>query len=283
MFSKALCDDVQDVAKKLRKRRDSTSTTADERSEIESLLDLLSDGQQSEAHAEAVLEDWKKYLQPQLDSEHRTQQRTSWKLSPGTHFSVENGRYSKYVKLQRGKRFITFYSNVWGMLRRHVPRLRTANYQLELTSDKSVQVVDLSNDRYWSFHHTWKDEEDNVHTNYINLREHEWAVFLDIVHEIDEIIPTRAILPCPACHSMRKVMLVKHLGGRTQKTKLTPEQLAAVRENNAVSYNQLMLECEYCGVAMYDPERCHCHKYNCRMCESDNFCKTCGNCMIFAV
>ena len=81
----------------------------------------------------------------------------------------------------------------------------------------------------------------------------------------------------PKCFTKQKKKLIH---GRLLETKLSPQQLRDVQENNETAYNQLAYCCEYCGI-QYDYEgTCYCHRYNCRECEPDNFCKHCGDVMI---
>ena len=81
----------------------------------------------------------------------------------------------------------------------------------------------------------------------------------------------------PKCYTKQKKKLIY---GRLLETKLSPRQLRDVKENNETAYNQLAYCCEYCGV-QYDYEgTCHCHRFNCRECELDNFCKHYGEVMI---
>jgi len=60
-----------------------------------------------------------------------------------------------------------------------------------------------------------------------------------------------------------------------KNTKLSKKRLATVLENNIGVQNQLGILCAYCGVEGYYSDDCHCHKYDCSLCEPDNFCKVC--------
>ena len=197
--------------------------------------------------------------------------------------SVEyDGPYGTCVKLTRGKRFIAFSINVWHRLRRHIPMLKTSNYNVKLTEAKEVTVIAFADGvQYVSFHHTYK-RDNNVLSSYINLNGEEWSCFLVALDKIDAVIPPQEIVPCPSCCLMKTVVPV--INGRVRETILTPERLQEVHENNSMAYNQEMYQCEYCGGYSHRIESgCHCHRYNCRECEPNNFCTTCGSVNIFAV
>ena len=199
--------------------------------------------------------------------------------------SVEHdGPFGTCVKLTRGKRFIAFSTNVWQRLRKHVPMLRTPNYNVKLTEAKEVTVIPFSDGlQYVSFHHTYK-RDDQAFSSYINLNAEEWSCFLTALDMIDKAIAPQPqeIVPCPSCCLMKTVVPV--VDGRVRETILTPERLQEVRENNNIAYNQEMHRCEYCGGYSHQIESgCHCHRYDCRECEPSNFCTTCGSINIFAV
>ena len=195
-----------------------------------------------------------------------------------------DGPFGTCVKLTRGKRFIAFSTNVWQRLRKHVPMLRTPNYNVKLTEAKEVTVIPFSDGlQYVSFHHTYK-RDDQAFSSYINLNAEEWSCFLTALDMIDKAIAPQPqeIVPCPSCCLMKTVVPV--VDGRVRETILTPERLQEVRENNNIAYNQEMHQCEYCGGYSHRIESgCHCHRYDCRECEPNNFCTTCGSVNIFAV
>ena len=187
------------------------------------------------------------------------------------------------MKLTRGKRFIAFSTNVWQRFRRHVPMLKTPNYNVKLTEAKEVTVISFTDDaQYVSFHHTYKRDNETF-SSYINLNGEEWSCFLTALDMIDAAIPpTQQLIPCPNCCLMKTVVPV--VNGRVRETILTPERLEEVRENNNIASNQERYQCEYCGGYSYQIESgCHCHRYDCRECEPNNFCTTCGSVQIFAV
>ena len=194
------------------------------------------------------------------------------------------GKYGTCIKLTRGKRFIAFSINVWLKLRRHVPMMKTPSYNVKLTEAKEVTVITFTDDvQYVSFHHTYK-RDDDVYSSYINLNGEEWSCFLSALDKIDAVIPPQPqdIIPCPDCKLLKTVIPV--CLGRIQPTILTMEKQQEVQENNNNAHNQEMYQCEYCGGYCYRSESgCHCHQYNCRECEPNNFCATCGGIKILAV
>ena len=76
----------------------------------------------------------------------------------------------------------------------------------------------------------------------------------------------------PKCHDMRKVVLKD---GRMKDTALNPTAFQFVKDNNNDAANQLEIMCEYCGIYHGMGDLCHCHKYDCKDCEPNNFCKKC--------
>ena len=201
-------------------------------------------------------------------------------LGPNLMITIEHGGpFGTYVKLARGKRFITFSTSTWLKLRRNVPMLQTCNYNVSLTEAKDVAVF-MFNDgvQYVSFRNKYKQEN----YTYINLNREEWASFLAALNKIDAIIPPTNVMKCPSCNLLK--MVVPMINGRPQETTLSPEMLQDVRENNKIAYNQEMYRCEYCGGYSHQiNSSCHCHRYDCRECEPNNFCATCGDVNIFAV
>ena len=195
-----------------------------------------------------------------------------------------DGKYGTCLKLTRGKRFIALSTSVWLKLRRHVPKLKTPGYNVKLTEAKEVTVITFTDGaQYVSFHNKYKRNAD-VYSSYINLNDEEWSCFLAALDKIDAIIPPRSqeIIPCPDCRLMKTVVSVCQ--GRMQQTTLTIERHQEVHENNNHAHNQEMYQCEYCGGYSFQPESgCHCHQYNCRECEPNNFCTTCGSIKILAV
>ena len=184
-------------------------------------------------------------------------------LSNTLKCSVEKGQFGYFVRLTRGNRWIVYSPNVWKKIVDHVPRLDTEQFELTLTDEKDVKVVTYEDKRYVCFHRVNKQ----YHT-YINMNVDEWTAFKAKLSDI-------TFPKCTVCQKRKHKMV----DGRMKETTLTPEQLADIKENNQYAYNQLAYQCEYCGV-QYDYGMCHCHRYDCRDCEPDNFCSHCDELMV---
>ena len=55
-------------------------------------------------------------------------------------------------------------------------------------------------------------------------------------------------------------------------------------KNNQVGRGRrqsLGLTCTYCGVEGYMNDECHCHRYDCNICEPDNFCSCCASMLVY--
>ena len=192
-----------------------------------------------------------------------------------------DGPFGPCIRLIRGKRFLALSLNVWQKLRVNIPFLRTSGYNIKLTDNKEVTVVQFHDRRYVSFHNTYQ-RQGIVHSVYINLNDDEWHTFLVALDTVDVMFPPKPIASCPSCANFKQV--VSLVDGRMCKSQLTPDALQGVLENNAMSYNQEMLCCEYCGGSTntYD-SGCHCHAFHCRDCEPGNFCDTCGTLKVFGI
>ena len=184
-----------------------------------------------------------------------------------------NAQYGPCIQLVRATRSITLSFNSWKKLRRQVPRMRTVGVKIQLTKDKSIQVDHYGGRNYVCFTKVYTYEQ-NTYNVRINLAPEEWQSLVDALPFLDEKIPTDSIMSCNAC---QKKPIILH-DGKMQPTLLSEVSLAMVTANNEIAYNQQMYECEYCGGSPYLLEsiECHCHRYNCSICEPDNFCSTCG-------
>lgn len=207
-----------------------------------------------------------------------------WQLAPNLWLKNVQGVFGMFMTLVRGTRSISFSPNIWKKLRSKVPLMRTKDFRMVLTDDKDVSVVEFMNVRYVNFHCTYR-KEGKVFDTYINLKDEEWAQFSAALDDVDAIFPAENVAACPECFAVKKVVHITQNGGRMHMTSLTPEMLQDVKENNAIAFNQQMYRCEYCGGYSHslDNSDCHCHIYNCRKCEPDNFCNTCSEVTIFAV
>lgn len=174
--------------------------------------------------------------------------------------TVEQGQYGVFIRLSRGSRWIVYSPTLWQKLVDAM--VHNSKDFVKLTPEKQVKVVQFNDKRYVSFHRI----SGNFNT-YINMNEEEWAVFKDKVLE----------MPCSQCNDVK---IKKQLyDGKMMETKLSAKALENVKENNQYAYNQLAYQCEYCGDS-FEYNTCHCHRYNCKECESDNFCSKCDELLV---
>ena len=209
---------------------------------------------------------------------------TECELSPTTTIAIEEGKFGKCVKLKREKRAIFFTPTQYSKIRDIVPRLRHVGFVHHVTDTKTIAVEEYNGARYVKFAQRFQKVGKTCFC-YINLNDDEYQELLRALDKLDQVFPPSInVVPCGACHIVKKVTRINALG-RTCETQLTPGQLQDVRENNKTAYNQLAWCCEYCGTTpgMDMPACGHCHRYNCRECEPNNFCTTCGQNMIYAV
>ena len=195
-------------------------------------------------------------------------------ISSNLRVTVEKGDYGHFVRLIRGTRWISLSAPQWYRLTNNLVPLNSDKYSLKLTNEKEVNVAQFADRRYVSFH-TIRRVKDDVFDNYINLNNDEWKTFQQLTPKVSALLH----IPPPKCHEEKNVTLVD---GRMKKTQLDDAALADVYENNMYAYNQLGYSCEYCGGNEFYGERCHCHKYDCRECEPDNFCNGCQKLTISA-
>ena len=187
-------------------------------------------------------------------------------ISQNLKCRVESGDYDgPIIRLMRGTRWMVFSHNQWRTVIKQDIRKEV---DLKISEGKDMKSFMFYEKRYMSFHRIYR-AHDCVYDTYINLNEEEWYKLLEINPDV--------LKELPKCCTKQKKKLIY---GRLLETKLSPQQLKDVKENNETAYNQLAYQCEYCGV-QYDYEgTCHCHRYNCRECEPNNFCKHCGDVMI---
>lgn len=176
---------------------------------------------------------------------------------------VESGDYNgPIIRLMRGTRWIAFSHNQWRMI---VKQDIDKEVDLKLSEGKDMKAIAFNDKRYISFHRIYRANQ-CIYDTYINLNKEEWELLMQINPAI--------MMELPKCCTKQKKKLIR---GRMLETKLSPEHLKDVKESNEEAYNQLAYCCEYCGVQFDYEGTCHCHRYNCRECEPDNFCKHCGD------
>lgn len=176
----------------------------------------------------------------------------------------------------RANRFIALTVGVWLKLRESIPKLSTDGFEIALTDRKGVQNKQFNDKTYVGFYNTYYRNGTEC-TSYINLNTEEWESLVAILHEMDDIFMPKYVLPCPKCEPIMTAVPIT-ADGRVAETKLSPERLLLVEANNEIAYNQLMCLCTFCGANhMEEDSPCgFCHKFSCRFCEPQNFCKACN-------
>lgn len=222
---------------------------------------------------ERVHENWPgRNMMGQLHMELRNELRKSSKnmhqISPNVTVQVMYGSYGGFVKLQRKNRKITLAAKLWMILKKNVKRLQNTGDILYLTKEKRVEVTEFKSKRYTCF-----IQEQNNFKTYINFNEDEWTTLLESMEDI------KLSRECDVCHNLKKTTKVTKDNKMTD-TKLTKEQLDDVHDWNCGVQNQLGLMCTYCGAAGYMNDECHCHRYDCKICEPDNYCSSCSSLVI---
>ena len=189
--------------------------------------------------------------------------------------SIERGKNdSLFFRLSRGSRWIVLSTAQWMKLVEYLPKLDSSNACLKLTADKDIKIINFNEKRFVSFHRAFRGQR--VYDTYINMNEQEWKAFKTIVPDIVKAMPN-----CSLCQDVK--VKRRLFDDRMLETKLSPKRLVSVKEDNEVAYNQMAYQCEYCGQTFDYEGTCHCHRYNCRECEPDNFCKQCGDVTVAAL
>ena len=197
--------------------------------------------------------------------------------------TITLGKYGPVVCLMRGDRFITYSGGLWHKIRRYVPQMKREGFSLQLTADKDVSCETFAQNGklYVKFHAQWNASQwDGKGHTFINFDEEEWRGFVRALYQVDEILPTPVVEDCDVCNIMKQVVHVgKH--GRSRRTMLDADVLQGIQRSNAAMPEPFYQQCEYCGEVKRD--RCHCHGEECRICNIDSYCDTCGACQILAV
>ena len=186
----------------------------------------------------------------------------TFNISDNLTLTKEKGEFGDYVRLTRQyenySRWFNLTSLMWKKLRLNAYHIPSKDFHLRLSDDKEMNFIEYEGKNYVSFKATRK-VGDSVYHNYLNLNFNEWTTLMNIMPQVK------------MCHTQEQVQLKDE---RVKDTLLKPTALQLVRSNNSETQNQLGLLCEYCGGSYYNA--CHCHKYNCKDCEPENFCGECG-------
>jgi DNA-directed RNA polymerase subunit RPC12/RpoP len=160
--------------------------------------------------------------------------------------------------------------NLWLCFRSHIPLFRSPGVSYKLTGGKKVVVSSYQGMQYVGLQQIFTGRDGQPHTARININEPEWDALIEQLQQMDAKIAPVGVKKCPSCGSNKAVLRdPKHLQSR-----LSPTEVNEVRLENVEVQNQLGVRCEDCGHQVF--EDCHCHMYNCRQCNDELFCTTCG-------
>ena len=202
---------------------------------------------------------------------------SSIQISSNLWVSVEDGEYGRYIKIKRGEKWLCLSASLWKIINRNLDKLRDVGQVLYLTKEKRLEVISYNGRRYVSFVHK-RPYQDSVYTTYTNFNDDEWAMLLEKMNSINTML--NDAMDCNVCQNLKRPIYVTK-DNRMAGTKLTKEQLEDIQEYNIGVQNQLGLTCTYCGVEGYMNDECHCHRYDCNICEPDNFCSCCASMLVY--
>lgn len=180
--------------------------------------------------------------------------------------------YGPCLKLIRGKKFFAFNQKGWETFREEIPAMTQVGNVVMLSYFKRVSSTMYNDELYISFEQDWTNSEGKRVKSFMNLDARGWRNFIKILWQVDEIMGVGYTQECTVCLDNR--IPKKMVDKRIQKTKLTVEAFNTVHMSNAIG--EELDRCDYCGrVSVFNG--CHCHKYDCHECCSDNFCTGCGS------
>ena len=188
-----------------------------------------------------------------------------WSLSANKKLTYNYGDYGETMRVVREDVFIFLNKNIWRKFRQAVPTLRKDGECVKLTSHKRVFTREFEGSIYVTFEGKWVKEGEEF-TTWINLSMDEMDVLVKHLWEIDQLIPCFKISECTLCHDSQQA--VKMVDGKMRKTLLDPKAFKTAQRKNVA--------CVYCGKTMTIFSVCHCHKFDCRKCSAENFCRFCG-------
>ena len=186
-------------------------------------------------------------------------------MSANKKLCYDYGDYGETMRVVRDEVFIFLNKNIWRKFRQAVPVLRKEGESVALTTHKKVYTREYEGNLYVTFEGKWKKDGDEF-TTCINLSMDEMDQLVKSLWQIDQLIPCYMVNECSLCRDSPQT--VKLVDGRMKKTILEFKKFKVAKRQKGV--------CEFCGEEMTNFAVCHCHRYDCRKCSAENFCKYCG-------
>ena len=189
---------------------------------------------------------------------------------------VQKDKYGPYVRIQRKGRWICLSKTLWKIVNDALTRLRTVGEVVHLTKVKRLEVITFKEHRYVSFVQQQPDTNFKFH---IHFNDNEWNTLLVSMRDINDAIKTYDVPNCDVCNNLKTQITLQKDSRRTTESKLSKKKIAKLREFNVNVENQMGMMCLYCGQQVEDD--CHCHEFDCYMCEPQNFCSKCYGITVF--
>ncbi len=186
-------------------------------------------------------------------------------INPTLSISIQKGDYGRYVKVQRKHRWIALSASLWKIISEKMDSLQRNGYVLHLTKAKRLELITFEGRRYVSL---VEQKPGSDFKAFINFNDDEWAT---LKNEMENICT--ALVNCTLCNNLKKPIVVKN-DKRIGDSKLSKKKMLKLQEYNLTVQNQLGMMCLYCGVEMHD--NCHCHAFDCEICEPQHFCPECN-------
>lgn len=220
---------------------------------------------------------------------------TTFQLSENLKLIVEEGQFGKFIRVRSRDSWICLSPGSYKILVANISKLKKVqyNFTLKLSPQKRIAVLPLT-DRIDAVIHSTNISNGEMYHTFIVLNESEWLAFLNHLKEskvcemdgfaamdtseIEKDIRIRDIKNnCNTCKNQLKAVMTYN--GKMQQCKLTKEQIKEINDGNAKVQNQLGMTCTFCGITGY--YNCHCHGFDCKRCEPDNFCEDCGEIIVY--
>lgn len=222
---------------------------------------------------------------------------TSFDLGKTLSFSIENGSYGRFMRLRRETRWICFSFQAWKGIRRNIDAINTGLLHrkptlVKLSEEKEINVIEYADKHFVSFSQK-SNKNGKTYLTFINLNTSEWSAFLFALPAIDKVqegynAPDTTVEAnrkerkeksnCSLCKGMMSA--VTTFNDQMKKaTKLKMKDYIDVQKTNETAYNQMAYLCTYCGSPIY--EDCHCHRFDCKDCEPNNFCDKCDEIIVY--